>query len=145
MFIKQISVFLENAPGKLCELTELLGRANIDMKALCIADTQNYGIIRIIIRDERIDDALAVVRGAGYIAKVNNVICVRVEDRPMGLHSILKIVEDLGLSVEYMYSLFRPSSEKALLVMRLSEQDESIKKLIEIGVDICSQEEVDKV
>ena len=105
MFIKQISVFLENHNGALREMTELLGKGGVDLLALSVADTQNFGIIRIIVSSEQTDAALLALRGNGYIAKMNHVICAEVPDRPLGLCELLALVEKAGLSVEYMYSL----------------------------------------
>ena len=78
MFIKQISVFLENAPGTLRELTHVLGEGGIDLMALSIADTKSFGIVRVIVSDDQIDPALALLRSAGFMAKGNNVICSEV-------------------------------------------------------------------
>jgi len=145
MFIKQISVFLENAPGTLRELTHLLGKDNIDLMALSIADTQSFGIVRLIVADNQIDPALKLLRGAGFVAKVNNVICSEVADRPLGLHELLEKIHEMGVSVEYMYSFLRSTGDKALIILRLSEQDETIHKLAAAGVQIVSQAEIDKL
>ena len=145
MFIKQISVFLENTPGTLRELTNLLGKGGIDLMALSIADTKSFGIVRLIVADEQIDPALELLRGAGFVAKVNNVICAVVEDRPLGLNDLLEKIEAIGVSVEYMYSFLRATGENALIIVRLSEQDESVHKLVAAGVTILSQEAIDKL
>lgn len=145
MFIKQISVFLENSPGTLQELTHLLGKGGIDLMALSIADTQNFGIVRMIVADAQVDPALALLRGAGYMAKVNNVICAVVEDRPLGLHDMLVKINEMGVSVEYLYSFLKSTGENALIILRLSEQDETVKKFAEKGIHIMRQEEIDKL
>ncbi len=145
MFIKQISVFLENAPGTLRELTHVLGEGGIDLMALSIADTKSFGIVRVIVSDDQIDPALALLRGAGFMAKVNNVICSVVEDRPLGLNELLEKINAIGVSVEYMYSFLRSTGENALIIVRLSEQDEAVHKLAAAGVKIISQEEIDKL
>lgn len=145
MFIKQISVFLENAPGTLRELTHLLGNGGIDLMALSIADTQNFGIVRMIVADNQVDAALELLRSNGYTCRVNNVICAVVEDRPLGLHDLLVTIHDIGVSVEYLYSFLRATGDKALIILRLSEQDEAVKKLAAGGVKIIAQEEIDKL
>ena len=145
MFVKQISVFLENAPGTLRELTRLLGDAGIDLMALSIADTPSYGIVRLIVNDCQIDPALKELRDHGYTARVNNVICVVTEDRPNGLSELLETIEGFGVSVEYLYSFLRATGEKALIILRLSEQDETVKKLAAAGVQIFNQEDVDRL
>ena len=120
MFVKQISIFLENKPGTLRELTELLGKNGVDLMALSIADTQNFGIIRIIIKSASIDAALQLLRDNGYTARVNNVICADVQDRPLGLCELLTIIENEGLAVEYMYSFMRATGSSARMILRLS-------------------------
>ena len=145
MFIKQISVFLENVPGTLRELTHLLGEGGIDLMALSIADTQNFGIVRIIVADCQVDPALEILRANGHTCRVTNVICAEVEDRPMGLSDLLEKINDIGVSVEYLYSFLRATGEKALIILRLSEQDESVKKLAAAGVRVLKQEEIDSL
>lgn len=145
MFIKQISVFLENTPGTLRELTHLLGEKGIDLMALSIADTQNFGIVRMIVAENQVDPALEVLRGSGFTAKVNNVICAVVEDRPLGLNELLMAIKEIGVSVEYLYSFLRSTGENALIILRLSEQDEAVKKLAERGVRILAQAEIDRL
>ena len=144
MFIKQISIFLENKVGVLREVSELLGKADIDMLALAVADTQSFGIVRIIVKDDMIDPALAILRGNGYIAKVNNVICAEVADKPNGLASLLAIIEEAGLSVEYMYSFLRGSgSGSAHMILRLSDGQKGLKVFDLKGVKVLEQAEVD--
>ena len=145
MFIKQVSVFLENTPGTLRELTYLLGKNGIDLMALSIADTQNFGIVRMIVASNQVDSALEILRSSGYTARVNNVICAVVEDRPLGLNELVEKINDIGVSIEYLYSFLRSTGEDALMILRLSEQDESVKKLAEKGVRIFTQDEIDRL
>lgn len=145
MLIKQVSVFLENRPGSLRELTHLLGASGIDLMALSIADTQNYGIVRMIVSDDQVDGALRALRSSGFTARVNNVVCAEVEDRPLGLNALLETIESIGVSVEYLYSFLRATGERALIILRLSEQDEAVKKLAEKGVKLVSQQEIDRL
>ena len=144
MFIRQISVFLENTPGALREMCELLGNGGIDLLALSVADTQNFGIIRIITDNEAIDKGLLLLRDHGYIAKVNHVICAEVPDRPLGLCELLDIVEKADLSVEYMYSFLRASKPgEAHMILRLSNGEKAARVFEMHGVGMMSQEEVD--
>ena len=144
MFIKQISVFLENHPGALREMTELLGNGGIDLLALSVADTQNFGIVRVIVNSEVIDPALKVLRDNGYTAKVNNVICATVPDRPLGLCELLTIIEQAGLSVEYMYSFLRASdATDAHMILRLSDGEKGMQVFQVRGVHTLTQEDVD--
>ena len=144
MFIKQISVFLENTPGALREMTELLGKGGIDLLALSLADTQNFGIVRLIINGDDIDDTLKLLRDNLYTAKVNHVVCAEVADRPLGLCELLTLIEQAGLSVEYMYSFLRGSSRNyAHMIMRLSDGEKAMQVFEMHNVRLLTQEEVD--
>ena len=146
MFIKQISVFLENTPGSLREMTELLGKGGVDMLALSLADTQNFGIVRLIVHSEQIDPAVALLKQNGYIAKVNHVICAAVPDRPLGLCELLAIIEQAGLSVEYMYSFLRKAGDgTAHMILRLNDGARAAQVFGMKNVTMLSQEEVDNL
>lgn len=144
MFIKQISVFLENHNGALREMTELLGKGGVDLLALSVADTQNFGIIRIIVSSEQTDAALLALRDSGYIAKMNHVICAEVPDRPLGLCELLSLIEKAGLSVEYMYSFLRASKGgEAHMILRLNDGKKAAELFRKNNVRMLSQENVD--
>ena len=145
MFIKQISVFLENYRGALRELTALMGSANINIRALSVADTQAFGIVRMILHSDSIDAAMSLLKGAGYTARINNVICAEVDDKPNGLCNLLSVIENEKISVEYMYSFFGTLNGKTLMVLRLSEKERGMAVLKAYGVSLHSQEEIDKV
>ena len=145
MFIKQISVFLENTTGALKEMTHVLGEKNIDLMALSIADTENFGIVRCIVKDNQIDEALEILKANGYTTKMNNVICVRVPDRPQGLYEILEIVDKAGLAVEYIYSFFKSTGVDALLVLRLSDKDKGVEVFKENGIKLFTQDELNNI
>ena len=145
MFISQISVFLENRRGTMRELTALLGSYNIDIRELSIADTQAFGIVRLLVRGEDTERAQALLRTAGYTAKLNHVICAQVDDKPNGLCSLLTIIERENLSVEYMYSFRTTQDGHALMILRLSEQDRGCEVLKAYGVRVLSQEEFDQI
>jgi len=145
MFIKQISVFLENRPGTLRELSALLGSGNIDIRELSVADTQHFGIVRLIIRSDAMDKAMALLKGAGYTARINNVICAEIDDKPSGLANLLTIIENENLSVEYMYPSRRPPDGRALMVLRLSEKERGLAVLNAYGVRLHNQADVDEL
>ncbi len=146
MFIKQISVFLENNPGTLREMTELLGKGGIDLLALSIADTQSFGIVRTIVHSEQIDLAMKLLRDNGYVARVNHVICASVPDRPLGLSSLLAVIEKAGLSVEYMYSFLRGNlAGTAHMILRLNDGAKAEQVFLAQGVEMLSQEAVDSL
>jgi len=143
MFIKQISVFLENKPGALRELTSVLGSGNIDIREISVADTQSFGIVRMIMRYKDIDPAMALLKAAGYTARVNDVICAEIDDKPNGLCNLLAIIENEKLSIEYMYSFRRTNDNKALMVLRLCEKERGLAVLNAYGVRIHVQDEID--
>ena len=139
MFIKQISVFLENKRGSFRMLTELLGKNGIDLLAVSIADTKNFGIVRCVVRGTECDKALELLKNADY----STVICVAVPDRPCGLAEVLALLDDNDLFIEYTYSFVRGRENNALIILRLSEQERGVKLFADNGVRVLSQAEVD--
>ncbi|MBR5533454.1 MAG: acetolactate synthase [Ruminiclostridium sp.] len=116
MLIKQISVFVENAPGSLSEVTKALGDNGIDMSALSLADTSEFGILRLIVNDP--EKACAVLREQSYIVKQNYVVAAVVDDRPGGLTAVLDILSAANVSVEYMYAFVGSKDGHAVVVIR---------------------------
>ncbi len=146
MFIKQLSVFLENNPGTLRAMTELLGKGGVDLLALSVADTQSFGIVRMIIHSAKMDSALELLRANGYIAKVNHVICASVPDQPLGLSSLLAVIEQTGLSVEYMYSFLRAGVPgTARMVLRLDDGKKAEQVFEQHQIEMLGQEDVDRM
>ncbi len=149
MFITQISAYLENNKGTLRTLTKVLGENNIDIIALSIADTTNFGIVRFVARETDTDKAMKALRENGFIAKTNNVICVAVPNQPSGLDSVLAIIEENNISIEYMYSLNYIIGNKALIVLRLSsenmEKEQIANLLISNDVMMVNQEEINRL
>jgi hypothetical protein len=146
MFIKQLSVFLENNPGTLRAMTELLGRGGVDLLALSIADTQSFGIVRAIINSSQIDVAVNLLKENGYISKVNHVICAAVPDRPLGLSELLAVIEESALSVEYMYSFLRAAAPgTAHMILRLDDGKKAEEIFERNGITMLSQADVDKM
>ena len=117
MTLRQISVFIENDKGTLCAITEQLAAAGIDLVAMVVADTQNYGIVRMIVSDPKA--AEAALKGRDFLVSVNPVTVVSVSDRPGALTDVLRVLSDNGLTVEYLYAFGSGSS--ANVVMRLSD------------------------
>ncbi len=143
MFISQISGFLENNPGTLRAMTELIGQGGIDLLALSIADTQSFGIVRMSVHSYQIDLAMKLLKEGGYIAKINHVICASVPDRPLGLSELLAVIERAGLSVEYMYSFLRTNANgTAHMILRLNDGQKAAQVLAEKGVVMLNQTDV---
>lgn len=143
MFVKQISVFLENSKGSLVGLTRLLKEHEIDLIALSIADTEHYGILRCITTD--LDATVSVLRGAGYTVRLTDVLAVCVDDRPGGLSDILELLNDRDVSVEYLYSFVRTSGDHAIVIFHLSDLQAGFDLLKGHGVKMLEQEQVRKL
>lgn len=127
MKLKQLSVFLENKPGRLRELCALLAENGINIITLSLADTEQFGILRLIVK--KYDEAKELLEKNGFVAKLTDVIAVEVKDEPGGLSDILKIEEESGISVEYMYAFTIKSGENAVLLFRFDDMDKAVSAL----------------
>ena len=142
MRLHQLSLFLENRPGQLRGPCKALADAGVDILALSLADTQQFGILRIIVKDwER---AKTVLDQAGLVVNVTDVLAVEVPDRPGGLASVLEAFEKAGLGIEYMYAYagFRERGSNATLVFRLEDPDRAATALAALGVKLVSAAEL---
>ena len=142
MYVKQISVFIENAPGKLADFTRMLGEKGIDLMSLSIADTTSFGILRFIVADWK--RAVKLIEEAGYAVSLTDVLAVEVPDRPGGLADMLLVLSDSGVGIEYLYSFVRNRDGKALIVFRVSDNDKARKILSARQIPCLSQEEMGK-
>jgi len=140
MDIKQISIFLENRGGRLAEVTDVLGRADINIRALSLADTSDFGILRLIV--DRPDDAVKALKEKGFTVRETNVVAVEVPDKPGGLAGVLKKLRDFGISIEYMYAFVEKATDKAVLVFRFDEVQKALKTLEDTGVTVLKAEQV---
>jgi len=140
MKIKQVSVFLENKVGHLRTITEDLRQANLNLRAISLADSEDFGILRIVVEDP--DKAYAVLRAANHAVQETEVIAVEVPDRPGGLSDVLKTLGDCGVNIEYMYSVLERKSDKAVMIIRVENIDEVIEKLKKQSVKLLSSKEV---
>jgi hypothetical protein len=140
MKVEQISIFLENKPGALEEVTRVLKDADINIRALSLADTSDFGILRLIVND--IDTAEKVLHDNGLTVRRTPVVAVEVPDRPGGLHSILQLLSRKGINVEYTYAFVERSGENALIIFRFDRIDEAIDVLLENGVTVLPGERV---
>ena len=140
MYIKQISVFIENTPGRLAEFTRLLGNEHIDLISLSIADTTSFGILRGLVVDY--ERAAKIIAEAGYTVRVTDVLAASVPDEPGGLAKVLAILSENGVSVEYLYSFIRNAGHNALIILRVEEIDKAAALLEAHGVKTLSQEDV---
>ena len=137
MFIQQISVFIENRHGSLTDFTKDNG---VDLIALSIADTTNFGILRAIVSDN--EKTLKVVRDKGYTANLTEVLAVAVPDVPGGLAGVLKLLRDNDISVEYLYSFVRRVGNDAIIIFRVDQPERAGKLLLEKNVRLLEQNEI---
>ena len=140
MKIHQISVFLENRTGQLAEITRLLAQANVDIRAISIAETADYGLARMIVSDAQA--ASAILLSHGDILSMTPVWAVEVPDRPGGLSQLLSQLANAHVDVEYMYSLFTHREGKAYMVLRISEEEAFQKALQDAGIPIMTAEDL---
>ena len=140
MFVKQISVFIENTKGSLSRLTRLLSKGGVDLIALTVADTENYGIMRCIVSDT--EKGVQIMREAGYVARTTDVLAVSVPDEPGGLANVLTLLNAADVSVEYLYSFVRNTGTNALVIFRLNDNQKGARVLQEGDITLLTQEEV---
>lgn len=141
--IKQISVFVENKKGRLAKITDVLGEGGVDLIALSIADTTNFGIMRCIVTDP--DKAITLLKSQGFTASTTDVIVAEVTDRPGGLTKVLKLLDQAEISVEYLYSFVRTPNEKALILFRVEDIAKAAATLEEGGVKLLSEQDIYRV
>lgn len=137
MAVKQLSIFIENKRGMLVEVTEAIGAAGVDIRALALAETPDYGILRLIVSDT--DRALAAVRATGRTVSVNRMLGVRIKDQPGGLAAALRVLTEAGFDVEYMYAFLSEREGTANVVLRVSDTTLAEQKLIEAGFEMISE------
>jgi hypothetical protein len=140
MKITQISIFLENKKGRLFDVCNILGANGINIRALNIAETEEFGILRIVVNKP--DLAVKVLKDNGFVAHLTDIVAVEVEDRPGGLAEILKILSEKDINVEYMYGFVEKTSDKALLVFRFDEIDKAIDVLKKGNVKIVGSKDL---
>jgi hypothetical protein len=140
MKVEQISVFLENKSGRLAEVAEVLAGADVNIRALSLADTTDFGILRLIVNDT--EKAKKVLRDTGFTVGKTEVLAVEVSDRPGGLAKILNVMKDNGINVEYMYAFVQKSGGNAIIIFRFDELDKAIETLQKAGIRILKGEDV---
>jgi len=140
MKVEQISVFLENKSGRLADVTSVLAEAGINLRALSLADTADFGILRLIVND--IERAKQVLKDNSFTVGRTEVVAVEVEDRPGGMAKILRALDKGGINVEYMYAFVQKSGEHAIIIFRFDALDEAIEVLQSAGIRILKGEEV---
>jgi len=139
MTIEQLSVFVENKPGRLVEALDALAGADVDLRALSLADTADFGILRVIV--DKPSQALKILQDAGYLVKTSEVIAVIVGDKPGGLADVMRVLANAGVDVEYTYAFVAHSHDKAYVILRVNDNSAAIKALADNGISLLSSEE----
>ena len=136
--VKQLSVFIESKGGRVSEVSDVLGAADVNIRGFSVSDTADYGIVRLVVDDP--DRALAVLHDAGFAVKVNEVLCAELPDRPGGLASVLKIVSNAGVDVEYVYSLIG-----TFVVINVADINRALSLLAGQPIVLVTQEQIAQV
>lgn len=140
MTIKQLSVFVENKQGRLSEITGILQGAGVDIRALSLADTTDFGILRLIVDKE--ETAEAALRGAGFTVSLTPVIAAGIADRPGGLAEAMALLRDGGISVEYMYAFISRRKEMAYVILRVDDNGKAAELLQKASFPLLTEEEI---
>jgi hypothetical protein len=141
--IKQLSIFASNEPGQMVKVTDALSAADIDIRAMSVADTQEFGILRLIVSDsEKGRDAL---KSKNCVVSITEVIGIKVPDRPGSLAKSLKLLADNDINLEYMYAFITISKEYAYVVIRVQDTETAEKILLENGVELVTQQDIDNL
>lgn len=140
MKITQISIFLENRKGRLYDVCRLLAEHGINLLALTIAETEGFGVLRIIA--DRPSDAITLLKERSFTAKLTDVVVAEIEDSPGGLAKILKVLDDADLNVEYMHAFLARRSSAAYMVFRFDEPDRAITTLLAAGVNVIGKNRI---
>lgn len=140
MAIKQLSIFVENREGTLVNVTDAIAKANVDIRAMSVADTNDFGIFRLIVTDY--DKAKAALEEANCFVSITEVVGVAVEDQPGALAKVVKVLADNNINIEYMYAFITVSKQYAFVVLRVADNEAAEKILTDNGVRLISEDDI---
>jgi hypothetical protein len=140
MKVEQIAIFLENKAGRLAEITEVLAESGINIRALSLADTADFGILRLLVNDTK--KAKQVLKDNKFTVGLTEVCVIETADKPGGLASVLKVIREAELNVEYMYAFSQRSGDSGIIIFRFDELDRATNVLAKAGVRVLTGEEV---
>ncbi|MDO4542782.1 MAG: acetolactate synthase [Bacillota bacterium] len=140
MTVKQISVFVENKPGKLAEFTDVLSNKGISMRALSIGETPDFGIVRIIVNDSY--KTACVLKEAGYVFSITPVLAVAISDEPGSFSRIIKLLGDNGVNIEYTYAFTAREKDMAYMIFRVADEEKAIELLSANNLKILTQDDL---
>ena len=143
MAIKQLTIFVENKPGAVIPITSVLAEHNINLRALCVAETPDFGILRIIVNDE--ESAEKILKDAGYLIKITEVIGVKISDEPGKLSEALKVLNDNNINMEYLYAFMSRTEKHAYVVIRVGDNAAAEAALKDAGFKIVTDADVLKL
>lgn len=143
MKVKQLSIFMENRAGRMAEIARQLGEARINIRALSLADTSDFGILRLIVND--VDKAMKILKDSGHTVSLTEVVAVEVPDSPGGLASVLQPLRDGGVNVEYMYAFVEKATDKAVVIFRFEDADAAVNVLTKAKISVLPAEMVYKL
>jgi len=140
MAVKQVSVFVENKEGRIKKAINTLAQENINIRALSIADTTKYGILRLIVSDNK--KAIDALEKDNFIVKENEVILLAIPDEPNGLNSTLSVFEEKGINLEYLYAFVSSKTDEAIVLMRLENMEKAIEALENSNVKVLDEKDI---
>jgi hypothetical protein len=140
MQIKQLSIFVENKAGRLAEITAVLAEANVDIRAISIADTSDFGILRLIV--DHPDEAVEALKKAGMTVSLTSVIAIGIHDRPGEFAKAMRVLADEHIAIEYMYAFISRDKGKAFVILRVDDDQRAISVLQDSGITILTAEEI---
>lgn len=140
MQIQQLSIFVENKSGRLAEITEAIGKANVDIRAISVADTSDFGILRLIV--DKPKEAVESLREAGLTVSLTSVIAIGIVDKPGEFAKAMRVLADGDIGVEYMYAFISRDKGKAFVILRVQETEKAVECLEKNGITLLSAEEI---
>lgn len=143
MAIKQLTIFVENKQGALVSITDILASNNINLRALSIAETQDFGILRLIVNDEK--TAEKTLSDAGYLIKVTDVVGVKIGDAPGKLTSALAVLDKAGINMEYLYAFMARTEKHAYVVLRVEDNEAAETALEAAGFHLITEADIEKL
>ena len=143
MAIKQLTVFIQNKKGTVVSVTEILAKNNVNLRALSIAETQDFGILRLIVNDEA--EAEKVLKENGYLIKVIDVVGVKIGDEPGKLTAALDVLDKANINVEYLYAFMARTEKHAYVVLRVEDNNEAESVLVSAGFKMISEADINKL
>ena len=143
MAIRQITVFVENKQGALVSITNKLAENDINIRALSIAETEEFGILRLIVNDE--EAAKKTLTNAGYLIKVTNVVGVKISDEPGKLNEALTVIDRVGINMEYLYAFMLRTEKYAYVVLRVEDNEAAESALTQAGFNLVTEDDVKKL